>query len=59
MGTGFEKITLYHFEININYLIICNIAEGVWQMEIHRFFCLFVGWFLATFISKEDILIDM
>lgn len=38
MGPGFEKTTQYHFEININQLMICNYVEGVLQIEIHRYF---------------------
>lgn len=40
MGLGFEDISQYHFETKINYLIICNIVEGVLQIEICKYFFL-------------------
>lgn len=40
MGLGFEDISQYHFETKISYLIICNIVEGVLQIEICKFFSL-------------------
>ena len=55
MGLLFREISQYHFEMNINYVIVYNIIEGVLQMEIHSFFSLL----FAVFISKKEALIDM
>lgn len=55
MGLLFGEISQCHFEMNINYVIVYDIIEGVLQTEIHSLFSLL----FAVFMSKKEALIDM